>query len=123
MVIFAAGEQVMHELTLAESVIGIVESVARKSRASKVLRVNLAIGALAHIEPETLQYCCALVARDTLAEGASFEIERTPGRAWCGVCLQEHELSTPGTPCPTCGGYQLTITGGDEMQVMDIAVE
>jgi hydrogenase nickel incorporation protein HypA/HybF len=113
----------MHELTLAESVIGIVESAAKKAQARRVVSVRLVIGVLAHIEPETLQYCCELVSRSTLAEGARFAIERTPARAWCNVCLSDQEVSTLGEPCARCGDYQLTITAGDEMQVVDISVE
>jgi hydrogenase nickel incorporation protein HypA/HybF len=112
----------MHELTMAESVISMVESAARQAQAQRVIRVRLALGMLAHVEPDTLLYCCELVGRDGVAAGAIFEIERTPAAAWCNVCLKTVALGAIGAPCPECGGYQLNITAGDEMRVVEIAV-
>lgn len=113
----------MHELTLAEQALRIVEAAARKAQAQRVTRIRLAVGALAHVDPETLQYCCEVVSRDTLAAGASIEIERRPGLAWCADCQSEVALSQWGMPCPQCAGYQLSIVQGDEMQVVNIGVE
>lgn len=113
----------MHELSLAERVIGIVEGAARKAGARRVTRIALAIGALAHVEAETLQYCCEVVSRGTLAEGARIEVERTPGRAWCEACQAEVELEQLGMPCTTCGGFRLKVTDGDQMRVVDVVIE
>lgn len=112
----------MHELMLAESVIGIVESAAKKANAHRVTKVKLALGALAHVDPEALVYCCELIGRDGLTAGARFEVERTPGQARCGNCARIVEIDHIGAPCPGCGGHQLDITAGEEMQVIDIAV-
>lgn len=112
----------MHELTLAEHALRIVEKAAQKADAQRVTRIKLAIGALAHIDPDAMQYCCEMVARGTLAEGASIEIERTPGLARCTDCQQEVELKQVGEPCPLCGGYQLQVTDGDQMRVVNIGI-
>ena len=113
----------MHELTLAERAMSIVEASARKAGAARVTRVRLAIGALAHVDPDTMQYCCSVVSRDTLAAGALIEVTRAPGLAWCSDCKAEVALEQVGMPCPACGGYQLKITDGDQMQVVDISIE
>ncbi|GAB2894298.1 hydrogenase maturation nickel metallochaperone HypA [Uliginosibacterium flavum] len=113
----------MHELTLAERAIGIVEAAARKAEARRVTRIRLSIGALAHVDPDTMQYCCEVVSRDTLAAGAQIEVVRAPGLAWCATCSAEVALKQIGEPCPQCGGYQLNITDGDQMQVVDISIE
>jgi hydrogenase nickel incorporation protein HypA/HybF len=113
----------MHELTLAEHAMGIVEAAARKAEAKRVTRIRLSIGVLAHVDPDTMQYCCEVVSRGSLAEGAQIEVERAPGLAWCGTCNAEVALKQVGEPCPQCGGYQLKITDGDQMQVVDISIE
>lgn len=113
----------MHELTLAERAIGIVEAAARQAEARRVTRIRLAIGALAHVDPDSLQYCCEVVSRGTLAEGAQLVIERLPGRAWCEPCNANVVLERIGEPCPLCKGYALTIIDGDQMQVLDVGIE
>ncbi|WP_374400033.1 hydrogenase maturation nickel metallochaperone HypA [Niveibacterium sp.] len=113
----------MHELSLAERVIGIVEGAARKAGARRVTRIALEIGALAHVEAETLQYCCEVVSRGTLAETASIEVQRRPGRAWCETCAAEVELEQIGMPCPDCAGFRLKVTDGDQMRVVDVVIE
>lgn len=113
----------MHELTLAERALGIVDKTARAAGAQRVTRIRLSIGALAHVDPDTMQYCCEVVSRDSLAEGAQIEVTRAPGLAWCSTCQAEVALAQVGEPCPACGGYQLRITDGDQMQVVDISIE
>ncbi|WP_028536396.1 hydrogenase maturation nickel metallochaperone HypA [Paludibacterium yongneupense] len=112
----------MHELTLAESVLEIVGAAARRAGASRVTGVRLAIGALAHVESDTLQYCCEVASRDTIAADARFSIERPPGRAWCAACAAEVGLERWGMPCPQCQGFDLSITDGDQMRVLDIDI-
>lgn len=113
----------MHELTLAESTLQIIEAAALKAQARRISRVRLAIGALAHVDPDTLSYCCTIASRGTLAESAVFEVERVPGRAQCADCRAEVELAQVGFPCPRCGGFELNITDGDQMRILDIGIE
>ena len=113
----------MHELSLAERVIEIVEGAARKAGAQQVHLIRLSVGALAHVEPETLQFCCELVSRDSIAAGARIEVLSAPGKAWCETCQTEIELEQVGMPCSHCGGFKLKITDGDQMQVLEIGVE
>ena len=112
----------MHELTLAEHALRIVEKTARQAQAQRVTRIKLAIGALAHVDPETMQYCCEMVSRGTFAEGACIEIIRTPGVATCSDCGRVVELAQIGDACPGCGSYRLEVTDGDQMLVVDIGI-
>ncbi|MBM5570961.1 MULTISPECIES: hydrogenase maturation nickel metallochaperone HypA [Deefgea] len=112
----------MHELSLAENVIRIVESAAKQSRAQRVTRVRLAIGVLAHVDADTLQFCCGLAARQTMLEGAEFSVERTQGQAHCNGCEQNVVLERVGIPCPRCGSFDLQVIAGEEMQVLDISI-
>lgn len=112
----------MHELALAQSVIGIVETTARRHAARRVTRVRLEIGALSHVSPAALRFCFDAAARGTLAEHARLDILATPGEAWCMPCAARVKLANRGEPCPECGSYQLTVVRGEEMAVKDIDV-
>lgn len=112
----------MHEMALAESMLEIVESTARREGASKVTEVRLEIGALSHVEPDALRFCFDAVTRDSLAAGATLAIDVVAGAAWCMPCGATVPLAQLGDACPRCGGYQLAVTAGDGMRVKDIAV-
>jgi hydrogenase nickel incorporation protein HypA/HybF len=112
----------MHELTLAESVVRLVENAARQAGAARVTRVRLALGALAHVDSDALLYCCQLVARDGVAAHAVYEVERPPAEAWCANCLRTVQPEAVGAPCPECGDFRLEIRAGEEMRVIEIAV-
>lgn len=113
----------MHEMSLCESLLKIMQQEARNQDFRKVLRVRLEIGALAGVELEALRFGFEVVTRQSLAEGAALEISHHPGRAWCLGCTAEMEVDERWAPCPRCGGYGLRVTGGDQMRIMDLEVE
>jgi hydrogenase nickel incorporation protein HypA/HybF len=112
----------MHEMALAESVLGIVEDTARKHGASQVRAVRLAIGRLSHVEPDALRFAFDVVTRHSIAQGARLEIDATEGMVWCMKCCEAVPLARLGDACPRCGSYQLQVTGGDDMRVQDIEI-
>ena len=113
----------MHEMSLCESVLQIVEEQAQTQGFSRVLRVRLEIGALAGVELDAMRFGFEVVTRGTLAEDATLEIIALPGRAWCLKCCQSVGIQQRFDACPLCGGYQWTLTGGDELRIRDLEVE
>ena len=57
------------------------------------------------------------------ARGATLEIIETPGIAWCMACSKSVEIKQRYEPCPSCGSYQLQVTGGEEMRVKELEVD
>ena len=112
----------MHEMALAESMLQIVEDAAGKNGAARVTAVRLELGALSHVEQEALRFCFEAVAKGGLANGATLEIDATPGAAWCMPCSERVPLARLGDPCPRCGGWQLAVVAGDEMRVKEIEI-
>lgn len=112
----------MHEMSLAEGILQVVEDTARASSASAVRAVRLRIGALSHVEPDALRFCFGAVTNGTLAAGARLEIDSEPGRAWCMPCGESVPLGRLGDACPRCGSYQLQVTEGDAMRVAEIEI-
>jgi hydrogenase nickel incorporation protein HypA/HybF len=112
----------VHEMSLAESVREIVEETARASGAEQVAAVRLEIGRLAQVEIEAMRFAFDVVMRGSLADQARLEIVETDGTAWCMRCSEPVLITRRGDACPRCGSYQLQVTGGDRMRVMDIEV-
>ena len=110
----------MHEMSIAESVLGIVADTARSAQLAKVSAVRLEIGALAAVEPRALRFCFDSVTRGSLAEGAALEIDEVPGTAWCYDCSQAVTIAARSDECPRCRGARLEVLGGTGMRVKDI---
>jgi hydrogenase nickel incorporation protein HypA/HybF len=113
----------MHEMSLAEGIVQLVEDAARAEQCSRVRAVWLEIGQLAAVEKEALRFCFDAVTRDGIADGARLEIIETAGQGWCMKCACNVPVSVLYDPCPVCGSYQIQVTGGDEMRVKELEVE
>jgi hydrogenase nickel incorporation protein HypA/HybF len=112
----------MHEMSLAEGVLQLIEDSAREQNFSKVVAVWLEIGQLSTVEPEAMKFCFEAVTRDSIAQGARLEIISLPGAGWCMNCATTVPMTEVYGECPQCGGYQLQVTGGAEMRVKELEV-
>ncbi len=113
----------MHEMSLAEGVLQLVEETARRERARLVKLVVLEIGQLSSVEPEALRFCFEAVTNGTIAHGAVLEIVAVPGTGWCMLCTESVTMQERYGICPKCGSYELQATGGTEMRVKEIEIE
>ncbi|GAB2188908.1 hydrogenase maturation nickel metallochaperone HypA [Sessilibacter sp. MAH2] len=113
----------MHEMSVAEGVIQVLEEQAKTQAFTKVKALWLEIGPLAMIESESLRFCFDAVCKSTLAEGARLEIIETQGQGWCLGCNQTVTIKERFDACPNCGSYQIQVTGGDELRIKELEVE
>ena len=114
----------MHEMSLTEGVIRILEDQAAQHGFAKVKTIWLEIGELSHVDPESMLFCFGAVAKGSpVAAGATLEIVRVPGRGYCLDCAESVAMTKRYDPCPKCGGLSLTVTAGEEMRVKELEVE
>lgn len=113
----------MHEMSLSQGVLDVIESAARHEGFARVRTVWLEIGRLATVEPDALRFCFDVVTRGSCAEGAQLEIVTTPGQAWCLMCSDSVAIDEPLGACPKCGSHQVQVTGGSDMRVKELEVE
>ena len=113
----------MHELPVTESILGVVLEAAQKSKARRVIAIDLVIGELASIVDDSVQFYFDILSRNTLAEGATLRFQREPGRANCSDCGHQFGVIPPLSPlCPACGSVRLQVTGGRQFFVESIEV-
>lgn len=113
----------MHEMSLAEGVLQLIEDAAARDGFRKVRSVWLEVGQLAGVEVEAMRFCFDAVTRGSVAEGARLEIVAAPGAGWCMSCMREVPMAETLAACPVCGGFQLKVIGGTEMRVKELEVE
>ncbi len=113
----------MHEMSLCEGVLQILEDHAGSQGFRRVKRVWLEVGALSGVDPEAMRFGFDAVMKGTLADGAALEIVELPGQAWCMPCGRSVAVRARYDACPECGSYQVQVTGGDEMRIRELEVE
>jgi hydrogenase nickel incorporation protein HypA/HybF len=109
----------LHELSLSSA---IVETVERHAQGRRVTTVDVTIGALRQVVPDSLDFYFGIVARGTLCEGARLVQRLVPGRARCERCGHAWELDFPVFRCERCGGMAAAVSG-EELEVESIEGE
>lgn len=112
----------MHEMSLCEGIIQIIEDSAATQSFNKVKSVWLEVGTLAGVEIPALKFCFDVVCRNTIAEGSDLHIVETPAVAWCMWCSESVLIKQRHDACPKCDKYQLQVTSGDEMRIKELEV-
>lgn len=107
----------MHEL----SVCGSVMSIVRKHAAGREVRtVNIRIGAMRQIVPDTLVYCWSLVTESSELEATELRVERIPAKIRCTGCGREQVLDAPAMACDSCPGCTVDLVEGDEFLITSL---
>jgi hydrogenase nickel incorporation protein HypA/HybF len=112
----------MHELSLAGSILALVEEAAVREAFTRVLQLRLEVGRLAAVEVSALRFALESLAPGTVLEGAEVVMDEPPGRAVCPGCGQAVEIVVRGESCPCCGAHGLVPRGGDALRVVDLQV-
>ena len=92
----------MHELSIAEGVLRIVDAEAKKQGFTRVLSLRMKIGAYAGIVPDCLREFFPIAAKGGPAEGAKLVLETVPGRFACPDCGYEGAVDRREACCPVC---------------------
>jgi hydrogenase nickel incorporation protein HypA/HybF len=114
---------IMHELSLAQSLIELIEEESQRQAFMRVRKIWLEVGALAGVEPEALRFGLEVATQKTCAEGAELDMSILPGSAWCFDCEKTIEIQALYDGCPHCNSHRLQVTGGDQMKLKQLEVE
>jgi hydrogenase nickel incorporation protein HypA/HybF len=110
----------MHELSIADAVVTIA---SRHAAGRRVTRVDVRVGHLRQVVPDSLVFAFELVAAGTELEGAELVIEEVPARVRCRACTAETTLEQFPAHCDECGGFDVEVIGGEELLVDSLEIE
>ncbi len=114
----------MHELEIVQQVVNQAVTQAQAAGAERVTGLNLAIGALSDISPESVQFYFDLVSEDTPAAGAQLSFRWIQPEMRCRACGREFTWAPdpPTLTCPQCGSTSLELIRGREFYLESIDV-
>ena len=113
----------MHELGITESIINIALSKASETQASKVTRINVAIGELSGVAPECIEFYFDSLSKNTIVQEAVLHLESMPAQLRCRTCSAIFTAQNTLWSCPECQSQSVEIIGGRELHVESIEIE
>jgi hydrogenase nickel incorporation protein HypA/HybF len=113
----------MHELSIAISVLDLVEAEAERQGGPRVLAVHLKLGPLSGVVKEALLSAYDLAREGTSLASCNLRIEEVPIVAYCPTCLAERSVESPQMLCcAECGTPTPKILRGREMEITALEV-
>ena len=114
----------MHEMGIVLEVIKIATaSIPEDMKDAHVARVNLEVGKLSAVVPDSLRFCFEVAGKDTALAGAELVIEEIPVRILCRECRAEWTVETPVFRCRKCDSGSVEIVSGRELDIRSIEIE
>jgi len=113
----------MHEMSLAQGLVGLAEERAEADGFARVTKVFLRIGPLAHVDPRALEFAFDVVSKGTVAAGAELVMEHSEAKAYCVPCGLTIAVDSRTAACPHCGGHEWLLQKGEELRVLEMEVE
>lgn len=83
----------MHELSLCQSAVEIIQRQAEQHDVKRVTAVWLEIGALSCVEESAVRFSFEIVCHGTVAQGCDLHIVYKPAQAWCWDCSRGGDSS------------------------------
>ncbi len=117
----------MHELSIAQSLLAVIEEEMVKHGKETCITVKVKHGRLASVVPEALAMAFEALTMDTRLHEARLILEETPVRLRCRSCGHEFSPDAPSAafaPCPACGeelGH--TVLSGRELYIEYLELE
>jgi hydrogenase nickel incorporation protein HypA/HybF len=114
----------MHELSIVEALIDQVkQELDRAGQQGRVLRLELSIGRLSGVNPESVRFAFGLLGSGTIVENAQLAIEEPRAVCQCHTCNARTEIDDLVLQCPKCAAADVAIEGGREMTLQSIEIE
>ena len=112
----------MHELSIASSIIDSLKVKFQDERL-QITEINLQVGKLTCLLPESLQFCFDSLRQDKLVKNATLKIETINGTGFCQECNEKYPMEALYTVCPKCQTPGMEIVQGNELKIKSVEVE
>ncbi len=113
----------MHEMSIVEALLESVRAEVKAHADTRVLRVDVRIGALRLVIPETLQFCYHAATRDTELADSKLNVTTVAAIARCRQCQSRFPVEENWFACTQCGALGGVLETGNELDLTGIELE
>ncbi len=111
----------MHEMGIALEILNVARAAIPADMAGQsVERLNVRVGRLTGVIPESLRFCFQVARQETPFARATLNIEEVPVEAVCRDCGARTRIETAQFLCRACGSGQIQVVTGTELMVMSV---
>ncbi len=112
----------MHEQSLVDSLLARAKRECQAHDATRVLGIELAVGALSGVEPELLRSAFFALRVGTVCETSTLSLTEVAVRWICATC--QRSLDDGGMlQCPICGAKAVLAEGADAIMIKSLDLE
>jgi len=112
----------VHEVSIMQSTLDLAEQQARASGATTIHSLRLRIGRLSGVVTEALRFAFQALRENTMASGATLEIEEVEPACWCARCGAEFAVNDYIYECPRCHEPSADLRRGREMALVSLEI-
>jgi hydrogenase nickel incorporation protein HypA/HybF len=112
----------MHEFSIAEKLVEIVKQTVQTPDLEKVSFIKIKIGKMSNVLPEALKSAYNMLVENTSLNKSYLTLEISPMVLKCNECGFTETINDFVFNCSKCTSSNLTIKGGDELQVSEITL-
>lgn len=113
----------MHEMSIAQSLVDILQEEMTRHQAGALKSVRLHIGELSAIVPSSLSFCFEVIVKGTNMEGAQLNMDTIPVKGLCRQCRETFEVKDYVFVCPHCQGTDIETVSGQDLSIVEMEVE
>jgi hydrogenase nickel incorporation protein HypA/HybF len=110
----------MHEVSIMEEAVRLAADAAKSAGKSRIMVLRLRVGVLSGVVPDALRFAFDVVCKDTIAAGATLEIEPVTGLCRCATCDSEFECTDFFNECPSCHNVSGELQRGRELEIASV---
>ncbi|MEA2225730.1 MAG: hydrogenase nickel incorporation protein HypA/HybF [Solirubrobacteraceae bacterium] len=110
----------MHELSIAQA---IVDVAARHAKGRRVVKIEVRVGHLRQVVPDSLDFAFALLTPGTALDGCELQIAHVPAVGLCRDCGARSALEGFPLRCARCEGLDVEVIAGEELLVDALELE
>lgn len=113
----------MHELTLADEMVRLIESAAQTQGFQRARVVRLEVGTLSCVEPDAMALAFEAASLGTCAEGAELVLMSVDAQGTCPACGHKQTLQALYDACESCDYLPMRVLTGTQLRIRDLDVE
>lgn len=113
----------MHELSIAQEILEIVQQYVPADRAAATRAIRVRVGQMSGVVPESLRFSFEAIVSETPWQNARLDIERVPTTARCNGCGVQFEIEDIAFFCPSCHGTDIRLVSGTDLHVAEIEMD
>lgn len=113
----------MHEMSIAQGILDVVDEYMAKEDGKKLLEVAVQVGELVAVVPDSLIFCYDALVDDTSYQGSKLSVTVLPLTGKCSNCQHDFKIENYNFICPQCQETNIEVSKGQELKISHLEVE